>query len=181
MRVIAGKAGGIRLKSIETKEVRPTLDRVKEAIFSMVLPYFPFKEGLDLFAGFGSLGLEAASRGTEHVIFIEKNKRYANVIKENIKKCRFAGKCEVKAENVFDYLQTTQRKHDIIFLDPPYKNNLVNKTIHSLINHELLKDGALIIVEHHRDEKIDEFEELKILKDRNYNETVIKVYFYKGE
>ena len=181
MRVIAGKAGGIRLKSIDTKEVRPTLDRVKEAVFSMILPYFPFEAGLDLFAGFGSLGLEAASRGTKHVTFIEKNRRYADIIRENIKKCGFEESCEVMTENVFTYTQTVNKKHDIVFLDPPYKNNMVNKTLRSLINNELLRAKALIIVEHHRDEKIEEFEEFKILKDRNYNETVIKVYFYEGE
>ncbi|HKL12813.1 MAG TPA: 16S rRNA (guanine(966)-N(2))-methyltransferase RsmD [Halanaerobiales bacterium] len=181
MRVIAGKAGGIRLKSIKTKDVRPTLDRVKEAVFSMILPYFPFERGLDLYAGFGTLGLEAVSRGTQHLTFIEKNKKYAQIIKENIDKCGFNEHCDVEIDNVFTYIQSSKKKCDLVFMDPPYKNNLVNKTLHSLLNNELLKDGALIIVEHHRDELIEEYDGFKILKDRNYNETVIKVYLYEEE
>ena len=181
MRVIAGEAGGIRLKSIDTKDVRPTLDKVKEAVFSMILPYFPFDKGLDLYAGFGTLGLEAVSRGTAELTFVEKNRRYAEIIKGNIQKCKFEERCEVKVEDVFRYVQTCQSKHDIVFLDPPYNKNLVNKTLQALINNELLKKGAFIIVEHHRDEKIEEFQEFKTLKDRNYNETVIKVYLYEGE
>mgnify|MGYP006280725121 CR=1 FL=1 len=181
MRVIAGKAGGIRLKSIDTKDVRPTLDRVKEAIFSMILPYYPFQKGLDLYAGFGTLGLEAVSRGTEKLTFVERNRRYAEIIRDNIKKCGFENHCNIEIENVFTFIQNNRDKYDIIFLDPPYKNNLVNKTLHELLNNELIQKGALVVVEHHRDEEIDQFASFKILKDRNYNETVVKVYFYKGE
>ncbi|MFO7815495.1 MAG: 16S rRNA (guanine(966)-N(2))-methyltransferase RsmD [Halanaerobiales bacterium] len=181
MRVIAGKAGGIRLESIDTKEVRPTLDKVKEALFSMILPYYPFKRGLDLFAGFGTLGLEAVSRGVEELTFVEQNNQYSALIRRNIEKCGFEKKCKVETENVFKYLKNISKKNDIVFLDPPYKKDYVNNTLYSLINNDLLYNDSLVIVEHHRDENIDEIDNLITLKDRNYNETVIKVYLFKEE
>lgn len=181
MRVIAGEVGGTNLKSIDTKSVRPTLGRVKESMFSMIFPYFPFEKGLDLFAGFGSLGIEALSRGTKQFTFIEKNRKYAKLIKENIKKCHFEKRSKVRTKNVFTYLKNCKEKYDIIFLDPPYKKNLVNKTLQSLINNKILNDKALIIVEHHNEEKIKNYDKLKILKDRSYSKTVIKVYLYEEE
>lgn len=181
MRVIAGKAGGIRLKSMETKKVRPTLDRVKEALFSMILPYFPFKKGLDLYAGFGNLGLEALSRGTKEFTFVEKNRRFANLITENIEKCNFEDRSEVLVKDVFAYLSNCKNKYDIVFLDPPYKDNLVDKTLKSLIDNKILNDKALIVVEHHDQEKIKDYERLKIMKNRNYNRTVVKVYLFEEE
>ncbi|MCF8000697.1 MAG: 16S rRNA (guanine(966)-N(2))-methyltransferase RsmD [Halanaerobiales bacterium] len=181
MRVIAGKAGGIRLESIETKEVRPTLDKVKEALFSMILPYYPFTKGLDLFAGFGTLGLEAVSRGVEELTFVEQKNQYADIIRRNVKKCGFEDQCKVKTRNVFKYLDKLNEKHDIVFLDPPYKRDYVNNTLYSLIHNDLLYNDSLVIVEHHKDEKIDEIKNFITLKDRNYNDTVIKVYLYKEE
>lgn len=181
MRVIAGKAGGIRLESINTKKVRPTLDKVKEALFSMILPYYPFKKGLDLFAGFGTLGLEAVSRGVEELTFVELESQYANIIRRNVEKCGFEDQCEVEINNVFKYLEKIDNKHDIVFLDPPYKKDYVNNTLYSLIHNDLLYNDALVIVEHHRDEDVVDIENFITLKDRNYNDTVIKVYLFKEE
>ena len=181
MRIIAGRAGGIKLKSINTKKVRPTLDRVKEALFSMLLPYMPKDKGLDLFAGFGTLGLEALSRGVNSMTFVEKNRRHLNIIKENVNKCKFDDLSEVIQNDVFNFLKQTDNKYDIVFLDPPYNKNLVNKTLHLLLENNLLHNESLIIVEHHKGEIIEDIEQLIIIKDRNYNDTVIKVYLYKEE
>ncbi len=181
MRVIAGQAGGITLKSINTKKVRPTLDRVKEALFSIILPYFPKASGLDLYAGFGNLGLEAVSRGVEKLTFVEKKPKFAGIIKENIDKCGFANQCQVEVNDVLKYLQTVNQKFDIVFLDPPYNKYLVNKTIKSLVNNKLLNTDALIIVEHHEEEKIEKFNSLIKIKDKNYNKTVIEVYLKRSD
>jgi 16S rRNA (guanine966-N2)-methyltransferase len=181
MRIIAGKAGGIKLKSIKTKKVRPTLDRVKEALFSMLLPYMPREKGLDLFAGFGTLGLEAVSRGVNSMTFVEKNRRHVKIIEENIDKCKFNEMAEVVQDDVFKFLKSTEKKYDLVFLDPPYNKNLVNKTLNSLLDNCLLHKGSLIIVEHHKGEIIEDIEQLIVIKDRNYNDTVIKVYLYEEE
>ncbi len=181
MRVIAGKAGGIKLESINTKKVRPTLDKVKEALFSMILPYYPFKKGLDLFAGFGTLGIEAVSRGVEEFKFVEQNSQFADVIRSNIEKCGFKDRCKVETKNVFKYLKNFEEKHDIVFIDPPYERDYVNNTLYSIIHNDLLYNDALVIVEHHKKEKIDEIDNFITLKDRNYNDTVIKVYLFKEE
>jgi len=181
MRIIAGRAGGIKLKSLKTNKVRPTLDRVKEALFSMLLPYMPMEKGLDLFAGFGTLGLEALSRGVNLMTFVEKNRRHVDIIKENIKKCKFDEISQVVQDDVFNFLNKTDNKYDIVFLDPPYNKNLVNKTLNLLLKNNLLHNESLIIVEHHKGEVIEDIEQLIVIKDRNYNDTVIKVYLYKEE
>ncbi|MBS3810309.1 MAG: 16S rRNA (guanine(966)-N(2))-methyltransferase RsmD [Halanaerobiales bacterium] len=181
MRVIAGQAGGITLKSINTKKVRPTLDRVKEALFSIILPYFPKTNGLDLYAGFGNLGLEAVSRGVEKLTFVEKSPKFASIIKENIDKCGFTYQCQIVVNDVLKYLRTVDQRFDIVFLDPPYNRDLVNKTIKSLVNNKLLINDALIIVEHHEEEKIEKFNSLIKIKDRNYNKTAIKVYLKRSD
>jgi 16S rRNA (guanine966-N2)-methyltransferase len=181
MRIIAGRAGGIKLKSINTNKVRPTLDRVKEALFSMLLPYMPKDKGLDLFAGFGTLGLEALSRGVYSMTFVEKNRRHLNIIKENVKKCKFDEMSKIIQNDVFRFLNQTNNKYDIVFLDPPYNKNLVNKTLNLLLKNNLLHNESLIIVEHHKGEVIKDIEQLIVIKDRNYNDTVIKVYLYKEE
>lgn len=178
MRIISGKAGGRKLKSITTKKVRPTLDRVKEALFSIILPYFPRKKGLDLFAGFGSLGLEAVSRGVNDLTFIEKIPRFAKIINQNIEMCNFQSECTVHIDDVFSFLNNDKNKYDLVFMDPPYNKGYIKETLNLLLKNDLLLDGALIVTEHHKDEIIKDINRLKLIRDRNYSDTVIKVFIY---
>src|SRR6056297_2727411 len=90
MRIIAGKAGGLRLKSLSGRDVRPTLDRVKESMFNIIAFYLQNAEVLDLFAGFGSLGIEALSRGALSTDFVEINKSHLKIIEENLRKAKFS-------------------------------------------------------------------------------------------
>src|SRR6056297_2372545 len=107
MRIIAGEAGGRRLKSIKTNQVRPTLDRVKEAIFNIIINNIYGSRGLDLFAGFGGLGLEAMSRGAEFIEFVEKKYKHIEIIKKNIEICGFTEKTRIHKRDVFDFLEET--------------------------------------------------------------------------
>jgi len=182
MRIIAGEAGGIRLKSIKTDKVRPTLDRVKEAIFSMINQKIYGSKGLDLFAGFGGLGLEAVSRGAEHIDFVEKNYKHVQIIKKNIEICDFTAKTRVNNKDVYDFLRGNVNKdYELIFMDPPYGKNYIGPALEIIEKNRLLASDGLIIIEHHKNDNIKEVKQFMAIKDRNYGDTVIKIYKYREE
>lgn len=177
MRIIAGTAGGRKLKSIRNTGVRPTLDRVKESIFNMLGNSIVNSIVADLFAGFGGLGLEAVSRGADHVIFVEKDYRNIQVIKENIKICKFQDKTDIVKDDVFKFLKRTESAGlDLIFMDPPYGKEIVDGVLNDIIIRKIMSPQGIIIVEHHKDDKIEEHRELQKLKDRSYGDTVIKIF-----
>ncbi len=176
MRVIAGVAGGIRLKSIKGRDVRPTLDRVKEAIFNIIAYYIEDAEVLDLFSGFGSLGLEALSRGAAHADLVEINGKHVNVIKENLKTSNLENKASVIKNDVFNYLQKCNKSYDLIFMDPPYKQSMTEKTLELIIKNIILKKNGLIISERSSEEKELKVENLKIIKERKYGNSLITIY-----
>src|SRR5438034_2378111 len=120
MRVIAGSAGGIRL-AVPKSGVRPTMDRVKAAIFSSLGDTIIGARILDLFAGSGALGIEALSRGASSVVFIEADRQSAAIIKDNLAKAKLKGR--VRQQDVFDFLRhaSSIEMFDIVFADPPYE------------------------------------------------------------
>ncbi len=120
MRIIAGDKRGTRLKSLEGIETRPTLDRVKEGMFSAVQFLLPGAKVLDLFAGSGQLGLEALSRGAAHCVFIEQNKAAAAIVIENAKNANLFEDSKVACMEATAYLQQANEQFDIVFLDPPF-------------------------------------------------------------
>lgn len=178
MRVIAGKAGGIRLKSIKGRDVRPTLDRVKEAIFNIIAYYIADAEVLDLFSGFGSLGIEALSRGAAHADLVEVNGKHVNVIKENLKISNLGNKASVIQNDVFNYLQKCNNSYDLIFMDPPYKESMTEKTLDLIIKNNILKKDGLIISERASEEKELKSEKLKIVKEKKYGNSLITIYSF---
>jgi len=179
MRVIAGIAGGIPLKSIKSSDVRPTLDRVKEAVFNMIAYYISDSEVLDLFAGFGGIGIEALSRGAAHADFVEINRRHNKVIKENIEKCSLDENASIFQNDVYQYLESCSKKYDLIFMDPPYQNKMIKDVIESILRKNILKKDALIITERSSDEKPEDFEELEMIKNKNYGNSLITIYKLK--
>ena len=138
MRVIAGTAGGIPLQSPRT-DIRPTMDRVKAAMFSSLAPLLPGARVLDLFAGTGALGIEALSRGCASAVFIEKNDQAAGSIERNLAKTRLEGR--VHQTDVFSFLDrlATPEAFDLIFADPPYVKAPGDRDFDS----ELLKSDSL--------------------------------------
>lgn len=149
MRIIAGRAKSLPLKTVPGLDTRPTTDRIKETLFNMLSPQLPGAVFLDLFAGSGGIGLEAVSRGAARAVFVEQNRKAAACIKENI---RFT-KAEAESILLVSEVLTALRKlegsetFDIIFMDPPYERNLEREVLTFLAASSLITEDTLIIVE----------------------------------
>lgn len=146
MRVITGTARGRKLVALEGNDVRPTTDKVKESIFSMVQFQIPGAVVLDLFSGSGQLGIEALSRGASKVYFVDKSKASVNVITQNIETTGFVDKSKVVYMDSADFLSGTREKFDIVFLDPPYNQGILEKILPLVSEH--MKEGGKVICEH---------------------------------
>lgn len=182
MRVIAGEAKGRTLKAVPGMNTRPTTDKVKEAIFSMIGPYFDGGMALDLFAGTGGLGIEAWSRGVERTVFIDREKISIDIIRHNVQTANMGSAAEIyrnDAERALKALAKRGQKFRLVFLDPPYKMITMDSLMTQLVENELLEPDAVIVVEHdasHRyPEQLEHFEQLKHAK---YGDTAVTIYQY---
>ncbi len=180
MRVIAGSAKGRVLKTIKGFHIRPTTDRVKEALFSMIDSYIIDSVVVDLFAGTGGLGIEALSRGADKVYFVDNNKNSIQVLNENIRQIGFQEKSTVlfcDARRAVEKLTLYQHPFNIIFMDPPYLKDLIIPCMHAISNHNLLKDKGIITVEHDsKDVLPDKIGSLKRVKEKRYGNTMLSIY-----
>ena len=149
MRIITGRAKGIKLETLKGDNTRPTAERTKEAVFSMLQFDIEGREVLDLYAGSGQMGLEAVSRGAASATLVDKSKDAVSVIQKNIDKTRLGESCRVFCSDAVDYIRTvkSRRKFDIVFIDPPYALRAVPQTLAALVNSDLLKVGALVVCE----------------------------------
>ena len=149
MRVIAGSAKRMPLKTVEGMDTRPTTDRIKETLFNMISEYLADSYFLDLFSGSGAIGIEALSRGAAHASFVEQNKKATSCIRENLKFTRLDDRAEVYETDVINALSRMEGKRvfDYIFMDPPYNQLLEKKVLEYLRKSSLLSEDALIIVE----------------------------------
>jgi 16S rRNA (guanine(966)-N(2))-methyltransferase RsmD len=160
MRVISGTAKGTKLNSIDDLATRPTLDRVKEALFNIIQSHLQNAKVLDLFAGSGALGIECLSRGSKHCVFCDKSYQSINMLKQNIQKTRFENKSTIINSNYEKCLQHIKDdKFDIIFIDPPYKMDIAVKSIKMILDYNILAKDGIIILE--TDEEKRELDELK--------------------
>ena len=164
MRVIAGIHKSKALESLEGRNTRPTMDKVKEGIFNSLHEVSGL--GLDLFAGSGALGIEALSRGMEKVIFVDQNFKAVKVIKSNLKQLDLMSQSEVYKNNADRALKALAKRDiqfDYIFLDPPYKKGLIDEALKSIAEFNLLKENGIIICEFSNDEHIQSapFKEIK--------------------
>lgn len=167
MRVIAGSARGIKLDTIAGLETRPTTDRVKEAVFSMIHHEIIHSKGLDLFSGSGALGIELLSRGAEHVIFVEKNKALRSVLEKNLKKTKFNEKGKVIIGDVQQALKHFEsHSFDIILMDPPYLTGDFQKTLLDIARLDLLKPNGLVLVEYHVDDVNFDFDHSYFVEEK---------------
>ena len=157
MRIITGSARGTKLATLEGEATRPTAERVKEAIFSMIQFDLPDTWVLDLFAGSGQLGLEALSRGAEKAHLIDNSPDAVNIIKQNAQKTHLYNRCRVLTMDWAEYLRSSKGlyKFDFVFLDPPYSTGLLHDALALLPECQLLSDGAWVFAE---DEKGDPFD-----------------------
>jgi 16S rRNA (guanine(966)-N(2))-methyltransferase RsmD len=148
MRIITGSAKGIRLKTLEGEATRPTAERVKEAVFSVIQMDIEGREVLDLFSGSGQMALEALSRGASHAVMLDNSAAAVSVITENASKTRLSDKCTIIKTNYLDYIKRNKgMKFDLVFLDPPYVSDYYKSALHGLVENELLKSTAIVVCE----------------------------------
>lgn len=157
MRIISGTARGTKLFTLEGLDTRPTLDRVKEPLFNII--NFDLEDAvvLDLFAGSGALGLEAISRGAKKVFLCEKNRNAANIVEKNIEKTKFQDQAILirnDFEKAISFIEQLNEKIDVIFIDPPYKTDLIKKSLEKILDSDILNDDFIIIAETDEPERI---------------------------
>lgn len=171
MRVIAGKHKSKPLESLEGRNTRPTMDKVKEGIFNSLHEVHGL--GLDLFAGSGALGIEALSRGMGKVIFVDQNFKAVKVIQANLKQLDLIDQSEVYKNNADRALKALNKREiqfDFIFLDPPYKKGLIDKALEQIEEFNLLKENGIIICEFSNQEDIDT-KGFQVIKQYHYGLT----------
>lgn len=179
MRVISGEARGIKLETIEGLETRPTTDRVKEAVFSMIQNQIYDARCLDLFSGSGALGIELLSRGARKTIFVESNPRALSAIESNLAKTRLKDRAEILRMDVYEGLKKlTGETFDIIMCDPPYLKGHVTKTLEAVLQNQLLRPGGILIVEHdaYDDEINHPPNEFQSLKSKKYGKIGVTIF-----
>ena len=171
MRIITGRAKGIKLFTLDGLDTRPTSERSKEAIFSMLQFEIEGRTVLDLFAGSGQMGLEAVSRGAKRAYLVDSGRGAFGIIKKNIEKSRLADGCVALCEDSISFLkkQSEIDKFDIVFLDPPYATDLINEAVSLLFEKELIKETSYIVCESDRfdvlcEENLARFEAIKTMK-----------------
>ena len=147
MRVISGSARGLKLVSLDGDNTRPTLDRVKEALFSMLIPYLNDAKVLDLFAGSGALGIEALSRGASEAVFVDALPQAMDIVKENVTKAKFTQASRFHLTKASDYLDKSDSVFDIVFLDPPYNGNFYEECLVKLYENRLIDSESIIVAE----------------------------------
>ena len=178
MRVIAGEFRGRRLISPDNYDIRPTSDKVKEAVFSMLYPYLDSDTVfMDVFSGSGGMGLEAISRGAKRAYFSDQSKDSLKLIKENIKLCRADDRSVVLSGDFRSNISRIPEKADIFFVDPPYADGYILPAVDAILDAGKLADGGLIVCEHDKHEHLpEEYRGLCAIKDRRYGKTGITIY-----
>lgn len=183
MRVISGKARGLKLDTPKNQDVRPTTDRVKESLFNMINSYIMDSNILDLFAGTGSLGIECLSRGAKNCVFVDKSKDSINIVRSNVKKARVENEStilNVDFKDAVKRLSTQNQKFDVIFMDPPYYENMFIECLKSIDKFNLLDEDGIIVVEHDTKELFeDSIGRLNKSREKKYGNTTLT--FYKLE
>ena len=183
MRVTSGYLKNRVILSRIGKETRPTLERLKEAIFSIIGDKIENAIFLDLYSGTGNISFEALSRGAKRSIMIEADKEALRVIIENVNKLGVEEKCRAYKNDVLraiEILEKKNEKFDVIFMDPPYRENLTHKTLKKISEHNLLREDGIIICEHGKYEKLDtEIDKLLKYDEREYNKKIVTFYKLK--
>lgn len=178
MRVIAGELKGRRLRSPEGGDIRPTTDKVKEAVFSMLLPYM--SEGftaLDLFAGSGGLGIEAISRGAETVFFSDSSRDSIRLVKENLEHCGVLDRAVLLQGDFKSNIKRISVPVDVVFLDPPYADGFLLPALEALDKKGAVNEGGAVVCEHSfREIMPEEIYGFKTVRSRRYGSIAVTIY-----
>ena len=179
MRVIAGKARRLALKTVPGMETRPTTDRIKETLFNMIQDELYGIRFLDLFSGSGAIGIEALSRGAKKAILVDSSKSSLAVINRNLETTGLSENAEVKSSDSISYLKGCDEKFDIAFLDPPYRKGLLEKALDILPI--FMNRTGKIICEHPRDEELpNQIGEFVIKKQYRYGKIMLTAYIHES-
>ena len=177
MRVITGKARGTQLKTPDGMQTRPTADRVKEALFSIINFDIPGAEVLDLFGGTGQLGIEALSRGAKRAVFVDQSEQACKLIRENLKRTKLEEQGSVVRGDYMDYLSRCREKYDIILLDPPYAEVFLENALKRITEIDILRSGGIIVAERPLEKELPwEFEGYARSKDYKYGKILLTIY-----
>ena len=177
MRVITGKARGIVLKTPEGMATRPTADRVKEALFSIVQFEIPGAKVLDLFGGTGQLGIEALSRGANRAVFVDEREDACELLRENLKRTGLQEDAQVLRSDYASYLRRCKEKFDMILLDPPYAEVFLENSLKMITEIDILQSGGIIVTERPLGkELLWDFPGYTRSKDYKYGKTLLTLY-----
>lgn len=179
MRVISGTLKGRNIKGFTIDGTRPTMDRVKESLFGSIQNYIPNSICLDLFAGSGSLGIEAISNGAKTCYFVDKNRIAINTINENIKNFNIQDK-SIVIQNDYNYalkyFNDNNIKFDVIFLDPPYDMHVINNILDCISKNDLLNEDGIVVCEVDNKYLDSKYHNLNLIKEKKYGTTYVYIY-----
>ena len=184
MKVISGFLRGRVIKGYNITGTRPTMDRVKESIFSMIQERIDGSMVLDLFAGSGNYGIECLSRGAEFVYFNDWNKECLKTIKDNLEKFNIISKSYISCLDYRDCLKKISKdryQFSLIFLDPPYKMTNLESILKDILNLNILQENGLIICEYLEAKLEDNYSNLIKIKERMYGDKKVYIYELKGD
>lgn len=177
MRVVSGKAKGIVLKTPDGLHTRPTADRVKEAMFSILQFELPGTAVLDLFGGTGQLGIEALSRGAKNAVFVDEWDKACLLIKENLRRTKFEAQGKVVRSDYLSFLRSCKESFDIILLDPPYAEVFLENALKCITEIDILRSGGIIVCERPAEKELPWlFEGYTRSKDYKYGRSLITLY-----
>ena len=177
MRVISGKARGVPLKTPDGLKTRPTADRVKEALFSIIQFDIPTARVLDLFGGTGQLGIEALSRGAKAAVFVDAADSACKLIKENLARTKLEECAQVIRADYLEYLSRCREKFDIILLDPPYAEVFLENSLKKISEIDILQSGGIIVAERPVEKVLDcVFDGFSRSKDYKYGNTLLTLF-----
>lgn len=184
MRIISGEFGGRRLKAVPGMKTRPTTDKVKEAMFNIIGPYFQGGVALDLFAGSGGLSIEGVSRGMEEAYLVDRQYQAIKTIKSNVEVTKHPEKFHIIKSDAWRALKTFSKKKqqfNYLFLDPPYKKQKIVAIIDEMKENNLLAKGAIILCETNQEADLPEkISGCSLLHRSDYGITEVTVYQYNG-
>lgn len=177
MRVITGKARGVALKTPEGMLTRPTTDRVKEALFSIIQFDIPGAVVLDLFGGTGQLGIEALSRGAKRAVFVDERQQACDLIRENLRRTKLEKDGTVLRSDYLAYLKRARERFNIILLDPPYAEVFLENALKCITEIDILRSGGIIVTERPVGKELAfDFPGYTRSRDYKYGKTLIALY-----
>ncbi len=177
MRVVSGKARGVTLKTPDGLKTRPTTDRVKEALFSIIQFDLPAASVLDLFGGTGQLGIEALSRGAKKAVFVDHREDACRLIRENLRRTKLEAEGRIVCSDYQAFLRNCKEKFDIIFLDPPYAEVFLENSINLITEIDILQSSGIIVTERPAEkELLLDFPGYSRSKDYRYGNTILALF-----